>query len=246
MPRAIAIETSGRVGSVAVVDNQTVVDQETFEHGFAHAAGLLPMIDRLVRKRGWTPTDVEEIYVSVGPGSFTGLRIGITLAKTLAMTTGAKLVAVPTVDVLARNAPAGANHLLIVLDAKRDQIFTARFERDDDGWLAREPAHLGSLVEELSRCPRPVHLLGEGVPFHRKFVPANDGVTETGPETWRAKAEHVAAIGLAMSAAGQFIEPDALLPIYIRRPEAEEKYEARSEESKANADDHAELSTPSE
>src|SRR5688572_24400197 len=136
MPRALAIETSGRVGSIAVVDDGRVVREEQFPHGLQHAAQIIPIIDQLTKAQGWSPRDVDELYVSVGPGSFTGLRIGVTLAKTMALATGVKLVAVPTVRVLVENAPAEARHVIIVLDAKREQIFTARFERTADGVLA--------------------------------------------------------------------------------------------------------------
>src|SRR3954469_19664546 len=159
MPRALAIETSGRTGSVAVAQDGVVLAEETFPHGLKHAAGLVPMIDRLCRAAGWGPGDVEEIYVSAGPGSFTGLRVGVTVAKTLAFATGAKLIAVPTVEVLARNAPAEATDVVIVLDAKRDQIFTARLTRGSDTWEVVEVAHLDSLSEMLARAPRPVHLI---------------------------------------------------------------------------------------
>src|SRR5438552_2463638 len=127
MPRAIAIETSGRIGSLAVVDGQTILAEEQFAHGLMHAAHMIPILDSLVRAQGWTPRQVEQIYVSAGPGSFTGLRIGITLAKTMALASDAKIVAVSSVRALVENAPAEAKHIIIVLDAKREQIFTARF-----------------------------------------------------------------------------------------------------------------------
>jgi tRNA threonylcarbamoyladenosine biosynthesis protein TsaB len=231
MPRALAIETSGRIGSVALAQNGTVLDAQTFEHGLQHAAGILPMIDRLCATRGWKPTDLTELYLSAGPGSFTGLRIGVTLAKTLAFATGLKLVAVPTVRVLVENAPRDARHVIIVLDAKRDQIFTARFEREspDQPWQEREPAHLDSLTAMLNRASRPVHLLGEGIPYHRKFIPADDPQIFITPEdTWRARAHAVAQIGRKMAEAGQFTDPDRLTPIYIRKPEAEEKWEQQN------------------
>src|SRR5437016_2233210 len=174
MPRALAIETSSRVGSVAAARDGVVLAEEQFEHGLQHAAQIVPILDRLCRAQGWQPRDVEQLYLSAGPGSFTGLRIGITLAKTMALATGVKLVAVPTVRVLVENAPANAKHVVIVLDAKREQIFTARFEREGDRWLEREPAQLASLPDMLARAPRPVPLLGEGVPYHEKFIPKDD------------------------------------------------------------------------
>lgn len=231
MSRALAIETSGRIGSVAAVLDGRVVAEEQFEHGLAHAAHIIPMIDRLCAGQHWKPGDIQHLYVSAGPGSFTGLRIGITLAKTLALSTGVKLVAVPSVRVLAENAPQDATHLVIVLDAKRDQLFTARFERSasDDEWIEREPAHLDSLASVLDRSPRPVHLLGEGIPFHRKFIPTDDSTIIVTPEDcWRARAAAVAKIGMQLAAEGHFADPFTLTPIYIRRPEAEEKFEQRA------------------
>src|SRR5262245_32990462 len=114
MPRAIALETSGRIGSVAVVEGDSVVAAETFPHGLQHAATVLPMIDRLTRARGWKPKDIEHVYLDAGPGSFTGLRIAITLAKTLAMSTGCKIVPIESTRVLLQNVPAEAREVIIV------------------------------------------------------------------------------------------------------------------------------------
>jgi tRNA threonylcarbamoyladenosine biosynthesis protein TsaB len=231
MPRGLAIETSGRTGSIAVSEDGRVLAEEQFSHGLKHAAGIVPIIDRLCASRGWRPADVEEIYVSAGPGSFTGLRVGVTVAKTLAFATGARVVAVPSVEVLARNAPAGWQNLVIVLDAKREQIFTASFESRDGTPVPREPAHLDSLPEILGRTPRPVHLLGEGIAYHEKFIPPDDpAIHVTDSSTWQGRAAVVAELGNQLARAGQFADPVRLTPIYIRKPEAEEKFEQRREQ----------------
>src|ERR1700721_177683 len=89
-------------------------------------------------------------------------------------------------------APDDGRDVIIVLDAKRDQIFTAWFERDLHGWVEREPAHLDSLTAMLARSPRPVFLLGEGIPYHEKFLPKDDrGVIVTPADCWPARAEAV-------------------------------------------------------
>jgi tRNA threonylcarbamoyladenosine biosynthesis protein TsaB len=168
--------------------------------------------------------DVEHLYVSAGPGSFTGLRIGITLAKTLAFALPIKVVAVPTLRVLACNAPAQAKHVIPVLDAKREQIFTARFERVAGQWEEREAAHLDSLGAMLLRSPKPVTLLGEGMKYQEKYVAGQAGVEVAAPESWPARAAAVGEIGMEMAARGQFADPLTLTPIYIRLPEAEEKW----------------------
>jgi tRNA threonylcarbamoyladenosine biosynthesis protein TsaB len=225
MKRALALETSGRVGSVALAEDGRLLAEEQFPHGLRHAAKILTVIDSLCRARAWQPADLNELYVSIGPGSFTGLRIGITVARTMALATKLKIVAVPTVAVLVRNAPADARHVIIVLDAKRGQIFTARFERTESGWTEREPAHLDTLAAMLTRSPRPVHLVGEGLPHHDKQI-ADQSVLLTPPPSWRARAGAVADLGWEMSRQGKFTDPLLLLPLYVRLPEAEEKFNA--------------------
>ncbi len=200
MSRALAIETSGRIGSVALVEEGVVRVEDEFAHGLKHAAEMVPRIDSLCRRLEWKPNDIDEIYVSAGPGSFTGLRIGITFAKTLAFTTGARLVAVPSVQVLAENAPPEVQNLIIVLDAKRGQIFTARFARENENWVEKEPAHLDDLASMLRRSLRPVYLLGDGIPFHRDAIPVSEaGVTIAPESSWRAQAAAVATAGAALA-----------------------------------------------
>ena len=225
MLRSLAIETSGRQGSIALAEEGAVVAEATFSHGLQHAAKLLPMIADLARERSWRAADIDHIYVSTGPGSFTGLRISATLAKTLAWTTGAKLIAVPSVRVLLENLPSGAIEAVIVLDAKRGQVFTARFGRSSAAgkWDEIEPAHLDTLAAILGRAGRPVHLIGEGIPFHRAAVSSAAGIIVTDETAWRARAAAVQTIGHAMAMRSEFTSAAALAPLYIRLPEAEEK-----------------------
>jgi len=231
MLRALALETSGRIGSVALVEGDKVVATDAFEHGLQHAATILPMIDRLATARGWSPGEIEQVYVSAGPGSFTGLRIGITLAKTLALSIGAKIIAIESTRVLLQNVPAEAREAIIVLDAKRGQIFTARYTRNpgaspDDvknAWIESEREHLDTLANMLNRAGRPVHLIGEGIPYHREAIPDIPQVIVTDESLWRCRAEAVALLGIDLARSNAFADPYKLTPIYVRLPEAEEK-----------------------
>jgi tRNA threonylcarbamoyladenosine biosynthesis protein TsaB len=228
MECALAIETSSRIGAIALVESGRVVAHDEFPHGLQHAAQLIGRLDKLCKSQGWTPSDLSRLYVSIGPGSFTGLRIGVTLAKTLAFATGAQIIAAPTGQVLARNAPPDARELIIVLDAKRGQIFTARFTREGDRWIEREPAHLDDLPSMLAGAPRPVWLLGEGIPYHRKLIPADDpSIFVTPPDLWQPRVSAVAQIGQELAGQGLFVDPDRLTPLYIRKPEAQEVWEKK-------------------
>ena len=226
---AIAIETSGRAGSVAVVLDGQVAEQRDFSRGLRHAVEMIPTLDSMLEKMRRRPAEIEEVYVSAGPGSFTGLRVAITFAKTLAMTTGCRIVAVPTVDALARNAAeiAEVRHLAVVLDAKRNQVYCGGFDRAESGELVKVlEACLLDPPELLARMARPLHVLGEGLAYHGEAFTAED-VHRLPQEHWPGRAANVAAVGIALAAEGRFAEPDALTPIYIRRPEAEELWEKR-------------------
>jgi tRNA threonylcarbamoyladenosine biosynthesis protein TsaB len=217
----LAIETSGRQGSIALANGEAVLQECSFEYGLQHAARMLPLIDEMCRSMSWQPAEIQRIAISIGPGSFTGLRIGVTMAKTLAFATGAAIVPIQSVDVLAENAPVTASELIIVLDAKRGHIFTARFVRTVNGLMCIEPAHLDTLAAILARAGRPVHLLGEGIDFHRPSIPDDSQIIVTESSTWIARASVVAR--LANRASASVVDPAHLTPLYIRKPEAEEK-----------------------
>lgn len=234
----LAIETSSRVGSVALCRNGKTVAERSFEHGLQNAAHLLPLIDEICREQVVTPSELEVVAVSIGPGSFTGLRIGVTLAKTLCFATGAKLIAVPSLPVIASNAPDDAQYVMPILDAKRDQAFAAVYERNANAEgpsrkQKAESAHgldeivtaqLVHLPELLARAPRPLVVLGEGVKYHRQHLGAD--VTIAPEALWQPRASTVARIAMQLAQRGAFADPFKLTPMYIRRPEAQERMEA--------------------
>lgn len=229
--RGIALEMSGRTGSIATVGPEgSVLTEAVFPHGLQHAAQAVPIADRLIREVGWAPCDLTLACVSIGPGSFTGLRIAVTIAKSLALAAGCRVVAVPTVRVLAENAPGSARHVAIVLDAKRGQIFTATFAREPltSTWVERAPARLDTLINVVATAPRPLHLLGEGLPYHLDTLPSREGIEVTPESDWRARASVVARLGHVMALRGAFADPLTLTPLYVRLPEAVEKLQAAS------------------
>lgn len=239
----LAIETSSRVGSLALCNGTSILAERTFSHGLQNAAKVLPLIDELCRERGVTARGIQEIAVSIGPGSFTGLRIGVTLAKTLAFATGARLFAVPTLPAIASNAPGDAAHVLPILDAKRDQVFAAIYRRTGHALDEIEPPQLIHLPDLLSRAPRPLYVLGEGVPHHRQHLlnrqssisdPQSEsqisdlrpGITLAPEDLWYPKAATIAHLAAHLREQEAYADPFKLTPLYIRKPEAQERMEA--------------------
>jgi len=227
----ISIETSGRLGSVAVSVDGAIAASGQFAASFNHGVELLPAISRLCAQSGVAPERVVGVYVSGGPGSFTGLRVGITFAKSLALAQGARLVRVPTLEVIAQNAlNAGAppHRVAVVLDAKRQRVYANWFERDGDRYVARDqPAERDprSFLESLA----PIAVLGEGVSCHRKAIESVNDVTILADVHNQPRADVVFELGEAMASRGEFTDINAMIPIYVRAPEAEEKWRQRQE-----------------
>jgi tRNA threonylcarbamoyl adenosine modification protein YeaZ len=153
--KILALETSGLLGSVAlletagdqvssVVERPTPADQRT-------ARSLLPTAHALLQQAGWTPRDIELVAVTTGPGSFTGLRIGVVAAKTFAYAVGAKLVGVHTLAAMAEPIAKRTSRLWAILDAQRQELFAACFDPRADDPRSSDAAHPNRLDRPVAR-----------------------------------------------------------------------------------------------
>ncbi|NNM87213.1 MAG: tRNA (adenosine(37)-N6)-threonylcarbamoyltransferase complex dimerization subunit type 1 TsaB [Phycisphaerae bacterium] len=236
-PRIVAIETSGRIGSVAVGLGPQFLAERQFTAGMNHAIELMPTLRDLTVAQGWQPRQIQHVYLSIGPGSFTGLRIAVMVARSLAQAIGCLVVAVPTLDVLTQNAPAEARHLAVILDAKRGHVYAARYCRGASaaagagGWHCTAGPILTSPEEFVRQSPKPLYVLGEGVDYHRPALRAgvddDADLIELGRESWVARAAAVHELGWAMAGRGIFADVGSLVPLYIRLPEAQELWNRR-------------------
>ena len=229
-PRHIlALETSGQIGSVALGTETGLVAAQQLSGPLSHKAALMPAVDDLLQQQDWSANTLTDVFVSIGPGSFTGLRIGVTIARTLAWSVGAQIVAVKTLDGLARNAlsldkpPA---HVAVMLYAQRAKAFAAAFDLAEGRYVRVIDACMADPCEFLKRCPQPVAVLGEGIPKYREAIKAS-GANVLDEELWTPRAENIFEIGITKANTGQFTSARELLPLYIRRPAPEEKWEQR-------------------
>ncbi len=228
-PPTIAVETSCRQGSVAVGFGPEAVADESFATNREHARELLPAVDRLCRRADLTPGRIERCFISIGPGSFTGLRVAVAFARHLALATAARIVAVPTLEVIAANCAAldpPPTNLAVILDAKRRQVYAAVFELDGEGYqVAVEPTVVDP-ASLFAGAPRRMSVSGVGIEYHRQSVDAA-GVAVVDQSLWTPTAATVLRLGHARAARDDFTPPESLVPLYLRRPEAEEVWERR-------------------
>lgn len=223
-PLLLAIETSGALPSVALLRGATLVAERRSAPGRPGSEPLLPAIDALLRRAGCALGAVEAFAVAVGPGSFTGLRVGIATLKGLAFGSGAPVAAVGTLAALALRAPRGRDPIVAVLDARRDEVYAAGFSWQGN---ALEPAGLpeglygaAELAARLSlRCV----LVGDGVAVCGAAAreALGRGLRVVPPPRGRPRAREVGLLGAEILRRGAGIDVADLVPRYLRRAEAE-------------------------
>jgi len=144
--RILALETTDKTGSVAAMADDNLLAELMLDHTQRSAQSLAPAIDRLLKQVGWLPSDVQLVAGSIGPGSFTGLRVGVTAAKVFAYAVGAEVLGVNTLEVIAANCAATqSNEISVVIDAQRGEVVVQSFVRQADGWF--EPAGAEELLD---------------------------------------------------------------------------------------------------
>ncbi len=226
----LAIETSDLIGSVALGRAGEVLEYRRLSADRRHTAELVPAIRDVLCARGLKLADVDVLAYSAGPGSFTGLRIAATVARMMHSTVGASVVAVSTLEAIARNlldAAAQPARVVPVIDARRGQVYGAVYELRPDKTLARlVDAGLFTPAELIAAVTAPAVVVGPGLRQYAEEFRAG-GVELADPQTWPPCARQVLAVGQRLAAEGSFCEPHEIVPCYIRPPECEEVYEQR-------------------
>jgi tRNA threonylcarbamoyladenosine biosynthesis protein TsaB len=222
--RILALETSGISASVAALAGESLLAHSVLDSDQRSARSLAPGIRDLLVRLGWRPGDIDLVAVTVGPGSFTGLRVGVTTAKTFAYAVGAKVIPVNTLEVIAAQAPRelSGDTLAAAIDAHRGEVFAARFRLDGNGaldWLS-ETTIVGRDVW-LASLPAGCLVTGPILEQLVGRVPAD--LTCVGQEFWYPTAVAVGALAAAKYASGGGDDPLDLAPLYFRRSAAEER-----------------------
>jgi tRNA threonylcarbamoyladenosine biosynthesis protein TsaB len=197
-----------------------VVAEGAHRESRSHTASLPVLVERVLGEAGLALEDVEGIAVSIGPGSFTGLRIGLALAKGLAFAGGLPLVGVPTLEALAWVADAApGTSVCAALDARKREVYAALFAVEAGG-LRRVTPDLALAPEALAaRLPRPCTLVGDAGEVYGAVLGAHARLLPFA--THHPRGGVIARLGAARLAAGEAANVGTLEPIYVRPPDAE-------------------------
>jgi len=221
----LGIETSGRKGSVALCRETELVGAVRFPDSARHARDIMRSVDELLREAGVAKAEVQAVAVSQGPGSFTGLRVGVTCAKSLAHLLGWQAVGVPSLDVLVQNVDADARGCTMACplrDARRSFVYGTLFEWRGGRWADLTGMMAGDPEEVAARIPAGTLVFGSGLKAYPDAFP--EPALRRGPDKLaEGEAEHVARLGVERIGQGMAVPPMELLAEYYRRTEAEEK-----------------------
>jgi tRNA threonylcarbamoyladenosine biosynthesis protein TsaB len=225
-PRVLILETSSRTGQVALALGDELRGVRQLEEVRRHTRDLAPATAALLAEQGWRPRDIQAVIVSRGPGSYTGLRVGIMSAKTFAYATGCVLLAVDTFAALALQAPSSVPRVDVLADAQQDKVYVQSFVRTAEGWQPSTELAIHRFAEWLAAREPSAWVTGPGLLKWATHLPAD--VLKVDASLWEPQPASLLRIGLARYLAGERDDPWKLEPLYLRRSSAEEQWRARS------------------
>ncbi|MFI5401701.1 MAG: tRNA (adenosine(37)-N6)-threonylcarbamoyltransferase complex dimerization subunit type 1 TsaB [Planctomycetota bacterium] len=205
-PRVLAIDVSGPGGGAALL-GPFGIDVERVPPAVRRGRDLVPAIARLLAARGLEPKDLDLVACGVGPGSFTGIRIGIATAAALAYAARLPVLDVGSLDGIAENAPATAERVVVLLDARQGRVFRGRFRREGEILVAEGAYDAPTAEEALAAIPKGAFVLGDARGMGAAEAPVRPDV--------------IARIAAARFAAGERKRPEELRPLYLRLSDPE-------------------------
>ena len=229
----LAFETSAKAASVALLEDGKLLGENYQNTGLTHSQTLLQMCEDLLASCGKTVTDISSVAVANGPGSFTGVRIGVAAAKGFAWGAEIPCYGVSTLEAMAEGLGVYDGYVVPTMDARRNQTYTAIF-RADAGKLTRiledSAISFAELGEQLKNCEKPVFLVGDGaVLCYNTLEETVLGLVLPPEHRMHQRATGVALVAQKMIAAGQIGDGASLKPNYLRLSQAERERLAREE-----------------
>ena len=232
--KILGIDSSGMVASVAIVENDVVIAEYTMNHKKTHSETLLPMIDEIVKSTETELETLDAIAIAAGPGSFTGLRIGASTAKGLALAIDKPIIPVKTCEGLAFNMWGAEGIVCPIIDARRSQVYTGiyRVLGNLQVVMDQTPMDIHELIEKLnamSQSSEPservsgVTFLGDGVPIYEDIIWNEIAIPcKLAPSNMnRQRGASVAALGEILYKEKKYINADDFAPEYLRKSQAE-------------------------
>lgn len=224
----LALETTGPNASVAIINESGDTVELKNDQVLNHLQYLMPMTQELLQKQGLQLSDMTAIAASQGPGSFTGIRIGVSSARALAQVMGLETLAVPTLKAFAYNMPDFDGLICPVFDARRSQVYAGAYKWENGTiveMVEGAPYTIDEFMEKTASLGLPRMFFGDGIKVYGDYFRHE----EIAPEEIRLQtASSVAKLAKDMLEAGEGLHYEELKPNYMRKAEAERKLEEKS------------------
>jgi len=222
--KILAADTTTSINTVALCDGGHVLAETFVDCGRAHSERLLATVDWVLNEAKQRLEDVEVLAIAIGPGSFTGLRVGAATWKGLAAANALPLVAVPTLDAMTRLSAFHDALVCPLLDARMGEVFGAVYRFEQGVRSTLRPDRVAPVEAVLEGIDEPLTLLGDGIARYRERVLAVQPSARILPERyWGPRASAVAAEALELLDNGVEMDPALAVPVYLRKSQAEEQ-----------------------
>jgi tRNA threonylcarbamoyladenosine biosynthesis protein TsaB len=233
--KILGIDSSGLTASAAIVSGDMLAAEFTVNNKQTHSQTLLPMIDQVVKMSGIALEEIDGIAVAAGPGSFTGLRIGSSTAKGMALALDKLIISVPTLEGLAYRMAGFSGVICPLMDARRNQVYTGIYQITENQLkclLGQSAMDIQEIVEKVNDFGQNVVFLGDGVPVYETVIKENVLVPyQFAPlHLNRQSAAAVAALGALYMAEGRTEDAREHKPVYLRQSQAEREREKRMQQ----------------
>jgi tRNA threonylcarbamoyladenosine biosynthesis protein TsaB len=223
--KVLGIDTSTTLGGIALIDEQILIAETRLNVKVAHSERLMSEVSLCVERTGLSLDDIDLFAIAVGPGSFTGLRVGVSTVKGLAYATGKPVTAVSTLEAFAWNAAFSRYPVCPLLDARKKEVYGAVFQWTDEGFVMQIPEGAYPIRALVERLTEQTLFLGEGALLYRSDIEEVFGSHAIfgSPEMMAPSPAHVAQLGMRNARNNIFCDPATLTPRYYRRSEVETK-----------------------
>lgn len=230
--RVIALETSSTVASVAIVNDKKIETEIFLNNKLQHSTVLFPMIENVLNSLSINMDSIDGVVVSGGPGSFTGLRIGVATGKGLVQGSNRKFIGISTLDSLAYQNSNFNGLVCSIMDALHDNVYTALYKNageDVEKVLEYDALHIDELLDKLKSFDERIIFVGDGVLLHREKIKEVllDKAEIALPMNCSPRASSLGLLGVERISKGQEDSIYSYGPLYIRKSQAEREYDKK-------------------
>lgn len=229
--KILAVDTSTVVATTAVIENNKLLGEYVLNNKRTHSQKIMPLIHNLLSNLDLKPEDIDVYAAAIGPGSFTGLRIGVATIKGLAHVNDKPVVGVPTIDALAYNFPYSKGIIVPIIDARRERVYTGIYKWDSEFEVIRKQdvVEIDKLIEILNELNQDIIFCGDGVDIYREKLldNINNNVSFAPSHLNSPRASSIAEIAKIKYENGEVQDYFSLVPDYLRKSQAEREYDLK-------------------